>query len=74
LVNGGIYWLNPSTGLNQEHLKAFNKNCMISLEEQILPWAITSAKRVFGYELKNSFIDIGIPDDLKRAAKIINLN
>lgn len=72
LVNGGVYWLNPNTGLNQELVQKFSKVYPTSLEEQILPWAIKSKKRVNGYELKDSFIDIGIPDDFKRAEKIIN--
>jgi D-glycero-alpha-D-manno-heptose 1-phosphate guanylyltransferase len=72
LVNGGIYWLNPKTGFNQAYLKTFQENSIISLEDQLLPSAISLKQRIFGYEMDNVFIDIGVPEDYHRATKIIN--
>jgi D-glycero-alpha-D-manno-heptose 1-phosphate guanylyltransferase len=74
LVNGGIYWLNPLKTFPPEYLETYVKNTYISLEDQILPFAINKNQNVFGYEFDNFFIDIGIPVDYMRASDVINLN
>jgi D-glycero-alpha-D-manno-heptose 1-phosphate guanylyltransferase len=71
LVNGGIYWLNPINGFNQRKFDAFGINSLISLEDQVLQEAIMNNQRVFGYEMENVFIDIGLPADYERASKLI---
>lgn len=67
LINGGVYWINPSS-LN----KPFILSRSISLENEILPNALNSNQRIYGIEFTGDFIDIGIPEDYRRAINIMN--
>ena len=42
----------------------------VSLEEDILPFAVQGGKRVFGMECPGRFLDIGVPEDYARAAAV----
>jgi D-glycero-alpha-D-manno-heptose 1-phosphate guanylyltransferase len=43
----------------------------VSLEEDILPFALQGGKRVFGLECSGRFLDIGVPADYARAADML---
>jgi D-glycero-alpha-D-manno-heptose 1-phosphate guanylyltransferase len=43
----------------------------VSLEEDILPFAVQAGKRVYGMECAGRFLDIGVPDDYARAAEVL---
>jgi D-glycero-alpha-D-manno-heptose 1-phosphate guanylyltransferase len=43
----------------------------VSLEEDILPFAVQAGKRVYGLECPGCFLDIGVPDDYARAAAVL---
>jgi len=67
LANGGVYYLRRSA-LMEGHFAAQTK---LSLEDDILPTALTARKKLVGLELKSTFIDIGLPEDYLRAGKVI---
>lgn len=61
LINGGVYILNRKLFLDlTEPLKAF------SIEKDFYEKRLNELK-IFGYEYDGYFIDIGIPDDYKKA-------
>ena len=67
LVNGGVYWIQP---------RVFEKLSIVagetaSLETDLLPEIEKKGYRIYGYEFKSTFIDIGVPDDYENAKKII---
>lgn len=67
LVNGGVYRVHPRN-LGQD---AFLRGGKISLEDDILPAALASGRRLFGMEFSGAFIDIGVPHDYDRAAAVL---
>jgi len=66
-VNGGVYLCLP--GVLERAGFAVGTRC--SLEADILPALITCGARIFGQECAGSFVDIGVPDDYRRAGKVI---
>lgn len=66
-ANGGVYWLH-ARALQCCGLAAGQK---CSLEDDLAPAALASGLRVFGCAFPGSFIDIGVPEDYRRAAKVI---
>jgi D-glycero-alpha-D-manno-heptose 1-phosphate guanylyltransferase len=68
LANGGAYLVSPSS-LEKSGFKAGEK---FSLEDELLPALMSQECNLFGIEFKNSFIDIGIPQDYLRAADVLN--
>lgn len=67
LVNGGVYLVNPKA-LSSLVLPAGHK---MSLEDDIFPAARAFGQRFFGNEFQNTFIDIGVPNDYRRASTIL---
>ena len=67
LVNGGVYWIQPRA---LQGITAVSGD-KVSLEDDIFPAAMASGRRMFGIEFSGSFIDIGMPDDYHRAAKLL---
>lgn len=67
LVNGGVYLLSPTT------LGRLDMNPCVnaSLEDELLPACLAGGGRIFGSECAGRFIDIGIPEDYKRAGEIL---
>ena len=63
LANGGVYLIHPRALVGGK----FSPGDRVSLEDGILPAAMTSSQRLFGAEFNGSFIDIGVPDDYHRA-------
>ncbi len=66
LANGGIYYIEPSI------MTCFNvpDGCSKSLENDLLPALFDHTNRIYGLEFSGKFIDIGIPEDYKRASKL----
>ena len=67
LVNGGVYLVNPKSLLKCE----FSIGSKVSLENEYLPKILDMEQRLYGVVFNNTFIDIGAPDDYKRASKIL---
>lgn len=67
LANGGVYWVRPQvlTKFN------FHPREKVSLEEEILPALFSAGGRFFGVEFSGTFIDIGVPDDYRRASSLL---
>ena len=62
LANGGIYIVNKDIFDNFK----INEN-KISLEDDILPKIVRKESRVYGLSFTKFFIDIGLPEDYKKA-------
>jgi D-glycero-alpha-D-manno-heptose 1-phosphate guanylyltransferase len=67
LANGGVYIINPVV-LKQTRYKIGDK---VSLEEGILAAIIEKNIALFGLEFNARFIDIGVPEDYKRASEML---
>jgi len=67
LVNGGVYWIQPRV-FERLSIKVGE---VASLEADLLPEIEKEGYRIYGYEFKSTFIDIGLPDDYENAKKII---
>ena len=67
LINGGVYLINPSALTKL----SYNADTKASLEDDLLPEFILSNKSIFGLEFCGKFIDIGIPEDYKRAEQFL---
>lgn len=68
MANGGIYLVNPSV-LSNMVLVPGEK---LSLEDDLLPYFVAQGYKLFGFESRGSFIDIGVPEDYFRAARILH--
>ena len=66
LMNGGVYYF-------KKKIFKYIKNKKISLEDEILPNLIRN-KKICGLVVKNSFIDIGTPNNFKRGKKFLLKN
>jgi D-glycero-alpha-D-manno-heptose 1-phosphate guanylyltransferase len=68
LVNGGCYVMRTSA------LRAvpWRPGDSMSVESDLLPHAVAHAWRIFGVECPGSFIDIGLPEDYRRAQAELN--
>ncbi len=66
LMNGGVYYF-------KKKIFKYIKNKKISLEDEILPSLIRN-KKICGLVVKNSFIDIGTPNNFKRGKKFLLKN
>lgn len=67
LANGGVYLVNPKVLSVPE----WRPGLKLSLENDIFPHLLESGSRLFGHPCSGSFIDIGLPADLSRAAEIL---
>lgn len=67
LANGGVYLM--ERGLLED--APWQAASRLSLEEDILPFALQGGKRVHGLECAGRFLDIGIPEDYARAASLL---
>lgn len=70
LANGGVY-LMRSAVLRVLPWRAGDK---LSLETDLLPHALRSGWRVYGRECAAPFVDIGVPDDYRRAATVLGVS
>ena len=62
-VNGGVYWVSR-TALDPFMIEV---NKYASLENEIFPMALKSKQKMIGLVVQGRFIDIGVPEDYKRA-------
>lgn len=67
LANGGAYWVRPQV---LDYI-GFEVGSQISLEDDLLPAMLAAGRRLFGIEFSGTFIDIGMPDDYRRAASLL---
>lgn len=67
LANGGVYLISPHI-IRNSNLLAGRR---VSLEDEIMPCALAAGGRFFGLECEGRFIDIGVPDDYRRAADVV---
>lgn len=63
LINGGVYMVNRAAIEDF----SYDMSRSLSLEEELLPVFVEKKKRLFGFPSNGKFIDIGIPEDYKRA-------
>jgi D-glycero-alpha-D-manno-heptose 1-phosphate guanylyltransferase len=69
LANGGVYLMERGV-LDGGPWPAGKA---VSLEEDILPFALRAHKRLYGLECPGRFLDIGIPEDYARAAGLLGV-
>lgn len=67
LANGGVYLISPHI-IRRSNLLAGQR---VSLEDEIMPGALAAGGRFFGLECEGRFIDIGVPEDYRRAADLV---
>lgn len=67
LANGGVYYVDPRA-LRSSGLVPGER---YSLEDDILPAALAAGQSVHGVECEGTFIDIGVPDDYRRAPSLL---
>lgn len=68
LANGGVYRIHPRAIANGK----FAPGDKTSLEDDVIPVALDSGQRMFGVEFPGVFIDIGLPDDYRRAPALLS--
>ena len=66
LMNGGVYLAQRSAFLDVEWPAR-----RLSFESEMLPAMKRSGKRLFGIECDGTFIDIGLPEDYRRAVEVL---
>jgi len=67
LANGGVYLMEATLIEGGP----WRPESAVSLEEDILPFAVQAGKRVYGMECAGRFLDIGVPEDYARAAQVL---
>lgn len=67
LINGGVYLaeLSAFAGMTPE------PGSPVSLEDQLFPRMLAAGRRLYGFSSPGRFIDIGIPEDYRRAAGML---
>lgn len=67
LANGGVYWLRPGV-LGEQAAAA---ECPQSLETDVFPAMLRAGRKLCGRVFHGTFIDIGVPDDFRRAQGLL---
>jgi len=67
LANGGAYLIEPAA---LAHLR-FDAGTRVSLEDEMLPAVVESGVALYGMECSGRFVDIGVPDDYRLAARLL---
>jgi len=67
LANGGVYWLSPEA-LREQMAMAERP---LSLEADLFPELLRAGRRLYGRAFAGTFIDIGVPEDYRRAATLL---
>lgn len=67
LANGGVYLFRAAA----LRLLPWQPGERASLEADILAHGLASDWRIFGHECAGTFIDIGVPEDYRRAAQVL---
>ncbi len=68
LVNGGVYLINPRV---LKHLM-LPADRALSLEDEILPDLLKQGRRICGHVVAGQFLDIGLPEDYRRAPALFS--
>ena len=67
LINGGVYLAEKSAFAGM----APESDEPASLEEQLYPRMLAAGRRLYGFLSSGRFIDIGVPEDYRRAASVL---
>jgi len=67
LANGGVVWFRPAA----LHAVAHEPGQVLSLENDVLPALRAQGQRFAALECPGAFIDIGVPGDYHRAARVM---
>ncbi len=67
LANGGVYLISPHVIRSSNFLAG---QCL-SLENDIMPDILAAGGRFYGLECGVQFVDIGVPEDYRRASNIV---
>lgn len=67
LINGGVYLATRSIFVEM----AAQIHGPVSIEDQLYPRLLSAGRRIYGYSSQGRFIDIGIPEDYRRAAMLL---
>jgi len=67
-VNGGVYLMKKDVF---DDYTGDDSTPRCSLEDDLFPAVLNSAKKVYGYLSDGRFIDIGVPEDYRRAPSIL---
>lgn len=67
LINGGVYLAESTAfaGMLPE------SDGPVSIEDQLYPRMLAAGRRMYGFRSSGRFIDIGIPEDYRRAATVL---
>jgi len=68
LANGGVYLVSPVA--LERSAAGLETGAAVSLENGLLPALMARGGRLFGLPCEGSFIDIGVPDDYRRAGEL----
>jgi D-glycero-alpha-D-manno-heptose 1-phosphate guanylyltransferase len=66
-ANGGVYMISP--GVLDPVAERFRGE--VSLEADIIPALLAAKSAIYGIRHNGRFIDIGIPEDYRRAADVL---
>jgi len=67
LINGGVYLAERAAFSGMPMAEGRTS----SLEDELYPSMLATRRRLYGYPSQGRFIDIGIPDDYRRAAEVL---
>lgn len=67
LINGGVYLAEKSAFADM----AQESDEPVSIEDQLYPRMLAAGRRMHGFPSSGKFIDIGIPEDYRRAAAVL---
>lgn len=67
LANGGVYLVHPRSLAGPRT----QRSGPVSLESDLLPGWLTAGQRFRGLASDGAFVDIGVPEDWRRAARVI---
>ena len=67
LINGGVYLAEKSAFADT----LLESDEPVSIEDQLYPRMLAAGRRMYGFQSSGRFIDIGIPDDYRRAATVL---
>ncbi len=67
LINGGVYLAEDSAfaGMSPD------TDASVSIEDQLYPRMLAAGRRMYGFRSSGRFIDIGVPEDYRRAATVL---
>jgi D-glycero-alpha-D-manno-heptose 1-phosphate guanylyltransferase len=68
LINGGVYLAARSVFAEV----AAQIRGPVSIEDELYPRLLFAGRRIYGYPSQGRFIDIGIPEDYRRAATLLS--